>query len=179
MTIRWVLLALALCLGSCGDDDDALPAGPERTVLRPSGELMPWDLSAVVPIDSVRALAAGTPLYLRTEFAHGELADLEVLFVEVVDDYLPPMPVIMVETSDPVLIQLGGIARGMSGSPVFSEQGTMGAIAYGFTSQDRPPYYFFATPIEWVIGSRGTVPAAKARCHLGREAALPPWTSPW
>ena len=161
MRVRFVLLALAAFFGSCGDDDEA-PAAPEDPVLRPSGELMPFDLSAVVPIDSVHGLSPGTPLYLRTEFAHGELADLEMLFVEVVDDFLPPMPVIMVESSDPVLIQLGGIARGMSGSPVFSEQGTMGAIAYGFTSQDSPPYYFFATPIEWVIGARGTLPAAKS-----------------
>ena len=85
-----------------------------------------------------------------------------MLLVQVVDDFLAPMPVIMVESSDPVLIQLGGIAQGMSGSPVFTEQGTMGAIAYGFGSQDSPPYYFFATPTEWVIGSRGTVPAAKS-----------------
>ena len=161
MTIRLALLALAVSLWSCGDDDDAPPAAPEETVLRPSGELMPWDLSAVVTIDSVRTLSPGTPLYMRTEFANGELADLEMLFVEVVDDFLQPMPVIMVESSDPVLIQLGGIARGMSGSPVFSEQGTMGAIAYGFTAQDNPPFYFFATPIEWVIGTRGTLPAAK------------------
>ena len=27
--------------------------------------------------------------------------------------------------------------------------------------QDSPPYYFFATPIEWVIGTRSAVPAAK------------------
>ena len=93
--------------------------------------------------------------------ANGELADLEMMFVQVVDDFLAPMPVYMLEASDPVLIQLGGIAQGMSGSPVFTEQGTWGAIAYGFNAQDSPPYYFFATPIEWVIGNMGPIPAAK------------------
>ena len=55
------------------------------------------------------------------------LTDLEMRFIQVIDDFLPPMPVYMVEASDPVLIQLGGIAKGMSGSPVFTEQGTWGA----------------------------------------------------
>ena len=49
----------------------------------------------------------GTPVFMRTEFAHGKLADLEMTFVHVVDDYLAPMPVYMLEASDPVLIQLG------------------------------------------------------------------------
>ncbi len=162
MPTRLTLSALVLCLCACGDDEDAPPTAPGETVLRPAGELQPWDLAAVVPIDSVRAMPAGTPLFMRTEFANGELADLEMTFVQVVDDFLPPMPVIMVEASDPVLIQLGGIARGMSGSPVFSEQGTWGAIAYGFIAQDSPPFYFFATPVEWVTGSRGMMPAAKS-----------------
>ncbi len=130
-------------------------------VLRPTGELKPWDLSSIVSVDEVRAMPVGTTVFMRTEFAHGELADLEMTFVQVVDDFLAPMPIYMVESSDPVLIQLGGIAKGMSGSPIFTEQGTWGAIAYGFNSQDSPPYYFFATPIEWVIGTRGLMPAAK------------------
>ena len=132
-----------------------------EAILRPTGELKPWDLSPIVSADEVRAMPPGTTVFLRTEFANGELADLEMTFVQVVDDFLAPMPVYMVEASDPVLIQLGGIAQGMSGSPIFTEQGTWGAIAYGFSAQDNPPYYFFATPIEWVIGTRGTVPAAK------------------
>ena len=132
-----------------------------EAILRPTGELKPWDLSPIVTADEVRAMPPGTPVFLRTEFANGELADLEMTFVQVVDDFLAPMPIYMVEASDPVLIQLGGIAQGMSGSPIFTEQGTWGAIAYGFNSQDSPPYYFFATPIEWVIGTRGTMPAAK------------------
>ena len=134
---------------------------PEEAVLRPTGELQPYDLSPIVSVDEVRSMPAGTPVFLRTEFARGELADLEMTFVQVVDDFLSPMPIYMFEASDPVLIQLGGIAQGMSGSPIFTEQGTWGAIAYGFDSQDSPPYYFFATPIEWIIGTRGTVPAAK------------------
>ena len=130
-------------------------------VLRPTGELKPWDLSSIVSADEVRAMPVGTTVFMRTEFANGELADLEMTFVQVVDDFLAPMPIYMVEASDPVLIQLGGIAQGMSGSPIFTEQGTWGAIAYGYNAQDSPPYYFFATPIEWVIGTRGLMPAAK------------------
>ena len=157
MPIRLALFALAVAVWSCGDDSDPAPPAP----LRPSGELKTWDLSPIVSADEVRAMPPGTPIFMRTEFANGELADLEMTFVQVVDDYLAPMPVYMVEASDPVLIQLEGIAQGMSGSPVFTEQGTWGAIAYGFSGQDSPPYYFFATPIEWVIGTRGTLPSAK------------------
>ena len=130
-------------------------------IVRPTGELKPWDLSSIVSIDEVRSMPVGTPVFMRTEFANGQLADLEMTFIQVVDDLLPPMPVYMVEASDPVLIQLGGIAKGMSGSPIFTEQGTWGAIAYGFNEQDSPPYYFFATPIEWVIGNKGAIPLAK------------------
>ncbi|MDE2740331.1 MAG: hypothetical protein OXI58_01975 [Gemmatimonadota bacterium] len=132
-----------------------------EAVVRPSGELKPWDLSSIVTADEVRAMPVGTTVFMRTEFVNGELADLEMTFVQVIDDFLAPMPVYMVEASDPVLIQLGGIAQGMSGSPIFTEQGTWGAIAYGYAAQDNPPYYFFATPIEWVIGTRGRMPAAK------------------
>ncbi len=133
-----------------------------EAVLRPTGQLKPWDLSSIVSVDDIRAMPPGTPVFMRTEFVNGELADLEMRFVQVVDDFLAPMPVYMVEASDPILIQLGGIAQGMSGSPIFTEQGTWGAIAYGFSAQDSPPYYFFATPIEWVIGTRGLMPAAKS-----------------
>ena len=132
-----------------------------EAVVRPTGELKPYDLSSIVPADEVRAMPVGTTVFMRTEFAHGELADLEMTFVQVVDDFLPPMPIYMFEASDPALIQIGGVAAGMSGSPVFTEQGTWGAIAYGFDAQDSPPYYGFATPIEWVIGTQTPWPAAK------------------
>ena len=163
MSICLALFALVVGLGGCGEsnDNDPPPTAPREAVVRPTGELKPWDLSPIVPVDSVRSMPTGTPVFLRTEFAHGALADLEMTFIQVVDDFLPSMPVYMLEASDPVLIQLGGIAQGMSGSPIFTEQGTWGAIAYGYAAQDSPPFYFFATPIEWVIGDRGTIPLAK------------------
>ncbi len=146
-------------------------------IVRPTGELKPYSLSPIVSIDEVRNMPVGTPVFMRTEFANGQLADLEMTFIQVVDDLLPPMPVYMVEASDPVLIQLGGIAQGMSGSPIFTEQGTWGAIAYGFNSQDSPPYYFFATPIEWVIGSKGAIPLTKRLATWG-ENGIKPLTIP-
>ena len=62
MFIRMTLFPLLLLgLWSCGDDDDPPPVAPDPkgTVLRPSGELQPWDLSAIVPIDSVRSKSRG------------------------------------------------------------------------------------------------------------------------
>ncbi|MDE3001421.1 MAG: hypothetical protein OXU79_20275 [Gemmatimonadota bacterium] len=137
------------------------------------GMLLPWDLSGIVPIETVRNTPAGTRVFMRTEFDRGRLVDLEMTFIQVVDDFLPPMPVYMVEASDSVLVALGGVAKGMSGSPIFSPQGAWGAIAFGFVAQDNPPYYFFATPMEWVIGSRGTVPLAKRAATWGESNITP------
>ena len=137
------------------------------------GMLLPWDLSRIVPIETIRTRPAGTRVFMRTEFDKGRLVDLEMTFIQVVDDFLPPMPVYMVEASDSVLVALGGIAKGMSGSPIFSPQGAWGAIAFGFSAQDSPPYYFFATPMEWVIGSRGTVPPGKRAATWGENSIVP------
>ena len=71
-------------------------------------------------------MPVGTTVFMRTEFAHGELADLEMTFVQVVDDFLAPMPVYMVESSDPVLIQLGGIAQGHERFAYFYGAGHLG-----------------------------------------------------
>jgi hypothetical protein len=145
-----------------------------EAILRPTGELKPYDLSPIVSADEVRAMPPGTPVFLRTEFANGELADLEMTFVQVVDDFLAPMPVYMVEASDPVLIQLGGIAQGMSGSPIFTEQGTWGAIAYGFSAQDNPPYYFFCHSHRMGHRHAGNDASGQTHGHVGRKRHYPP-----
>ena len=110
-----------------------------------------WDLQKIVSLDSVRNWPAGKKMFVRTAFAGAELEDFEVKFVTVVEDGLPTMPLVMLEASDPRLIALGGVAQGMSGSPVFTEEGTVGALSYGFDLQGAPPFYFMATPIQGMI----------------------------
>ena len=169
--VRSVLFSVFLGVTSCGSNT---PQSVAPTDIRePANKPKTFDLSRIVPIDEVRNIAADTTVYLRTEFARGELVDLEMKFVQVVEDYMAPIPLYMVEASDSTLISLGGISQGMSGSPIFTESGIWGAIAYGFVNQGSPPLYFFATPIEWVIGTRGTVPLAKRAAQWRGRSVVP------
>ena len=128
---------------------------------RSFGEVTTDPLTRIVPLDSVRNFAPRTPVTMRTEFAQGELLDLEMLFLTVVDDFMPPMPVYMLEATDSLLIQLGGISKGMSGSPIYTDKGVWGAAAFGFDLLVNQPYYLFATPIEYVIGDKKLSPLSK------------------
>ena len=80
--LRFALFALVVGQWGCGNDGDPAPTavdpveavlGPTE-VLRPTEVLQPWDLSPIVPIDIVRTMPSGTRTFLRTEYAHGELA---------------------------------------------------------------------------------------------------------
>lgn len=168
---RAVLFLFLLGVTACGTNTHQ-PIAP-TDVNEPISKLKPWDLSKIVSIDVVRNIEADTTVYLRTEFARGEMIDLEMKFVQVVDDFMAPIPLYLLEASDSTLISLGGIARGMSGSPIFTESGTWGAIAYGFNNQGSPPLYFFATPIEWVVGTKGTVPLAKRTADWQGKSVVP------
>ena len=76
---------------------------PAEAILRPTGELQPWDLSPIVSAEEVRFQCPwGRPYSCGLNLPTAELADLEMTFVQVVDDFLSPMPVYMVEASDPV-----------------------------------------------------------------------------
>ena len=74
MLLRFALFALAVSQWGCGNDGDPAPtaAGPVETVLgptevlRPTEVLQPWDLSSIVPIESVRTMPSGTRTFLRT-----------------------------------------------------------------------------------------------------------------
>jgi len=62
-------------------------------------------------------------------------------------------PVYEFELTDTLLEELGGVASGMSGSPVGPEGRVIGALAYG-DSFDTPPYRFWATSIDGMEEAR-------------------------
>lgn len=143
------LFAITLGFMACDRNHDKIM---EPGVDREDGEVVvlgtnkedtaSWNLSQTVPLDSVRAMPAGTKMFVRTAI-FGKMEDFEVTLVSVVDDFVPPMPVIMFKSSRPAV-------HGQSGSPVFIKDGVIGALSMGFDSENNPPYYFFATPIEWM-----------------------------
>ena len=151
----------------CGDSSKKSSVGPQELLINSvSSE---WDISKVVGIDSVRALPSGTTMFVRTMFDSRGMRDMEVKLVGVLDDFYPPIPMIMFEACDPLFLQIGGAASGMSGSPVFLENGIVGALSMGPSYQTKPPYYFMATPIEWMLSEVGDRVRFSAKLAQGHE----------
>ena len=65
-----------------------------------------------------------------------EAFDVEILGV-LPDGIAPGVDFILVEVSGPLVEEFGGIAAGMSGSPVYIGSDLVGAIAYGFQGADH------------------------------------------
>lgn len=90
-----------------------------------------------LPLDRI---APGDVGYVVTE-AGGELRrfDVEVLTVRTADG--PGLPTILIRTSGAFLDEVGGVAAGMSGSPVYlgppGEERLAGALAYAFPDSDH------------------------------------------
>jgi hypothetical protein len=62
--------------------------------------------------------------------------DVEILGV-LPDGIAPGIDFVLIQTSGPVIDETGGIAAGMSGSPVYIDGKLAGAIAYGFFAADQ------------------------------------------
>jgi hypothetical protein len=62
--------------------------------------------------------------------------DVEILGVQP-DGIAPGVDFILVQLSGPVIDETGGIAFGMSGSPVYIDDKLVGALAYGFFAADH------------------------------------------
>lgn len=164
-TLLRVFFVIFVVLAGCGKDKTlSVNSGDEDSIIDTSG----WDLSKIVPLDTVRALAIDEPMYIRTEFEQGKMRDLEVKFKGVVNNVIPPLSMIFLEVVDPDLKAIGGVASGMSGSPVIYKGNTVGALSYTIGGQ-QGTYYFFATPIQYMLdGVLARVPRAKTMTFKGQ-----------
>ena len=98
--------------------------------------------------DEVRKLASKTPLEIITVLEGTSKVILQARFRSVRDGPFGT-PVYECELTDESAEALGGVAAGMSGSPVGPPGRVMGALAFAY-SYSKPPYRFLVTPIDYM-----------------------------
>ena len=103
---------------------------------------------AATPTIAVEELRPGMTGYAKTviEGAKIETFDVEILGVTGSETMGHS---ILIKASGPLLQKSGGIAQGMSGSPVYIDGRLAGAVAYGKAFSD--PNYCFLTPINEML----------------------------
>jgi hypothetical protein len=141
----------------------------------------------VFPLDE---LVPGTVGYGLTEGPEGvERFTIEVLARQ--EGFGLGFPLVLVRASGPLIDAAGGVAAGMSGSPVLLPHGGGDALlgAIGYTFVDAPGGLALVTPIEamraqgWPAGqaSRGGGPSATSAAHAMdglRRAGIAPIATP-
>jgi hypothetical protein len=90
---------------------------------------------SVLQVDDLRAGMKGTALTVVQGYSPSTF-NVEILGV-LPDGIAPGIDFILVKTSGHVIEETGGIAAGMSGSPVYVNGKLVGAIAYGFSAADQ------------------------------------------
>ena len=95
-----------------------------------------------------RTLRSKTPLEIITVLEGTSKVILQARFRSVQDGPLGT-PVYECELTDESAEALGGVAAGMSGSPVGPPGRVMGALAFAY-SYSKPPYRFLVTPIDYM-----------------------------
>ena len=98
--------------------------------------------------DEVRKLANKTPLEIITVLEGTSKVILQARFRSVRDGPFGT-PVYECELIDESAEAIGGLAAGMSGSPVGPPGRVMGALAFAY-SYSKPPYRFLVTPIDYM-----------------------------
>jgi hypothetical protein len=118
---------------------------------------------------ALEASPGGVPGYFKTVLQGSTISTVGCQILAVVDGANDDgSPLIMFQVTDPAVVKLGGIAEGMSGSPLYVSDGDKlaGAVSYGyyFTTDDLG----LATPIDlmssieanYPLGAAGTSPLA-------------------
>ena len=161
-----VLLALLVCLLAAGG-----LAGTVRAAAAEAAEANP----AFFPVEQVRPGLTGYGLTV-VEGTRIERFDVEVLGL--VQGIGPAGDLVLVRVGGAALRPFGGIAAGMSGSPVYVDGRLLGAIGFSFEFTDHSvglvtPIGDMLRVLELVSDPEGQAPAEPAASTLGQGVARP------
>ncbi len=82
----------------------------------------------------------------RTVFSGVDIDEFDFEVIDVLRDFEPGLDLILIYLSGERIEESGGVASGMSGSPIYVDDQIIGAISYGWAASDNR--YALATPIE-------------------------------
>lgn len=88
----------------------------------------------IFPLDQVEPGMRGKG---KTVIQGTKIEDFNVEVISVIPQTPPTPPLVMIQVSGDVIDRSGGIAAGMSGSPIYIEDKLLGAIGYGYSYTDH------------------------------------------
>lgn len=105
--------------------------------LAPAGQCEASQFTPSVPVLGAEHLRPGMKGYALTVVSGREIVRFPVEIVSVIPGKGSPKHLIMIKASGPVIAAAGGIAAGMSGSPVYIDGKLIGAIGYGWNFSEH------------------------------------------
>ncbi|MFW6309367.1 MAG: SpoIVB peptidase S55 domain-containing protein, partial [bacterium] len=93
-------------------------------------------------------LTSGTEGRAKTVFSGTEVEDFPVEIIDIIENE-KNKNLILIKARGEKIDEVGGIASGMSGSPVYVDNKLIGAIAYGW--EDVKDNYAMVTPINRML----------------------------
>ncbi len=97
----------------------------------------------------LKNLQPGMHGYAKTVFYGTKIEKFSVEIISIMKNRGLESDMILIKTGGPLIEETGGIAAGMSGSPVYIDDKLIGAIGYGW--QDSDHRYGLVTPIEEML----------------------------
>jgi hypothetical protein len=125
---------------------------------------------ATTPTLPVSEIRVGDVGYALTVERGTRIDRFEVEVLDVLQNVGMPFPLILIRASGPLIDRSGGVASGMSGSPVYIRDRLIGAIGFGFNNADHT--LALVTPIEAMLRALPEQLSAQLTPHLP-EGAVP------
>lgn len=100
----------------------------------------------IMPLKEVKAGMTG---YGKTVFSANEIEKFEIEIINILDNRSLDKDLILIKLTGDKIKDFGGIAAGMSGSPIYINDKLIGAIGYGWNNSDHR--YGLVTPIERML----------------------------